>query len=109
MEHSVLLATHLTKELDRIADYITFLNHGKLVFSKDKESMYDSYRLLIGEDYKLNLIRKERIPLLFLKIPFEILDRNLLLVHLKLKVLADEKVQKQIILHLPYQRDILWG
>ncbi len=60
-EHSVLLATHLTKELDRIADYITFLNHGKLVFSKDKESMYDSYRLLIGEDYKLNLIRKERV------------------------------------------------
>lgn len=59
--HSVLLATHLTSELDRIADYITFLNHGRIVFSKDKETMYDSYRLLTGEDYKLNLIRKEHM------------------------------------------------
>lgn len=60
-EHSVLLVTHLTNELDRIADYITFIYHGEIVFSKDKESMYDSYRLLMGEDYKLNLIRKEKI------------------------------------------------
>lgn len=60
-EHSVLLATHLTEELDRIADYITFLYQGKVVFSEDKETMYDSYRLLTGEDYKLNLIRKERM------------------------------------------------
>lgn len=60
-EHSVLLATHLTNELDRIADYITFLYEGKVIFSKNKETLYDSYRLLSGEDYKLNLIRKEWI------------------------------------------------
>lgn len=57
-ERSVLLATHLTDELDKIADYITFINHGELVLSMDKESLYDSYRLISGEDYKVNLISK---------------------------------------------------
>lgn len=60
-EHSVLMATHLTDELDQIADYITFLYQGKLLFSKDKESMYNSYRLVSGEDYKINLIKKEKL------------------------------------------------
>ncbi len=60
-EHSVLLATHLTEELDRIADYITFIHQGNLVFSLDKETMLDSYRMVSGEDYKINLISKEHL------------------------------------------------
>lgn len=60
-EHSVLLATHLTDELDRIADYITFLHDGKLLFSEDKEKLYDTYRLVSGEDYKLRLLPKEKM------------------------------------------------
>lgn len=60
-EHSVILATHLTKDLDRIADYVTFLNGGRLEFSMDKEKMADSYRLISGEDYKINLLPKEEM------------------------------------------------
>lgn len=60
-EHSVLLATHLTDELDRIADYITFLHEGKLLFSEDKEELYDTYRLVSGEEYKLRLLPKDKI------------------------------------------------
>ncbi len=60
-EHSVLLATHLTEELDRIADYITFIHKGNLVFSLDKETMLDSYRMVSGENYKVNLLSKEQI------------------------------------------------
>ena len=37
-EHSVLFATHLTRELDRLADYITFIHKGELIFSKDRET-----------------------------------------------------------------------
>ncbi|MFA9464491.1 MAG: ABC transporter ATP-binding protein [Velocimicrobium sp.] len=58
-KHSVILATHLTEELDQIADYITFINHGTLVCSMDKETLLDSYRVVSGEDYKLNLLSKK--------------------------------------------------
>ena len=60
-EHSVVLATHLTWELDRIADYVTFLNHGNMVFSKDRQSLEDSFRLVCGEEYKINLLPEEKI------------------------------------------------
>lgn len=60
-EHSVIMATHIMEDLDRIADYITFLNKGKLVFSMDRDTLMDSYRLLQAEDYKLNLLPKERV------------------------------------------------
>ena len=60
-KHSVLLATHLTSDLDRIADYITFLHQGKLLFSMSREELTDSYRLVSGEDYKLNLLPKEKV------------------------------------------------
>ena len=60
-EHSVLLATHLTEDLDRIADYITFLNKGQLKFSMDREAMENSYRLVKGEEYKLKLLSGDSI------------------------------------------------
>lgn len=60
-EHSVILSTHLTKDLDRLADYVTFMNQGKLVFSLDKETMGQKYRLVSGEEYKINLINKDLV------------------------------------------------
>lgn len=60
-EHSVILATHLTSDLEIIGDYITFLHKGKLVFSTDRETLLNSYRLLHGESYKLNVLKKDRL------------------------------------------------
>lgn len=60
-EHSVLLATHLTSDLERLGDYITFLHQGKLVFSMDRETLENSFRLVSGEDYKLNLLQKDKV------------------------------------------------
>lgn len=60
-EKSVLLATHMTEELDRIADYVTFLHKGKVKFSVDRSELEKKYRLVSGEDYKINLINKARV------------------------------------------------
>lgn len=60
-EHSILISTHLTRELDRLADYITFIDRGKMIFSMDKEKMLEEYRVVSGENYKINLLRKERV------------------------------------------------
>lgn len=60
-EKSVVIATHLTEDLDRIADYVTFLHRGKLEFSMDREELGKTYRLVSGEDYRVRLIDKDRV------------------------------------------------
>ncbi len=60
-ERSVILATHLTEDLDRMADYIVYLEKGKVLLSKDIEEFREGYRLLCGEAYKIKLLPKENI------------------------------------------------
>ncbi|MDE7310058.1 MAG: ABC transporter ATP-binding protein [Eubacterium sp.] len=60
-EKSVILATHQMQELDQIADYITFLHRGKLVFSAEKETVTDKLRIVSGAPYKVNLLKEERV------------------------------------------------
>lgn len=60
-ERSVVLATHVTEDLDRLADYITFLYGGKLIFHMSREEMEDSFRLVSGENYKVKLLPEKRL------------------------------------------------
>ncbi len=60
-ERSVILATHQTKELDQIADYILFLHQGRLVFSTEKETLTDCLRLVQGDAYQVNLLKQSRV------------------------------------------------
>lgn len=48
-ECSVLFSTHITSDLDRIADYITLIDNGNLVFSQSKEELLEKYSLIKGE------------------------------------------------------------
>lgn len=41
--HSVLVSSHITSDLEKVADYITFIHKGKLVFSHDKDDLVDNY------------------------------------------------------------------
>lgn len=58
---SVILSTHLTEDLDKMADYILYIEDGRTIFSGDIEKLRDSYRLLTGEKYKINLLPKDRV------------------------------------------------
>ena len=60
-ERSVILATHLTQDLDKVADYVLMLDKGRTVFYMDKEQLNEAYRLVGGEDYKLNLLAKDKV------------------------------------------------
>lgn len=60
-KHSVLLSTHITSQLDEIADYVTYIQNGSILFSEDKESLAEQYVLISGEDYKIRLIPEELI------------------------------------------------
>jgi len=43
---SILFSTHITTDLDRVADYIAFLDRGKLVFNESRERIFDRYALV---------------------------------------------------------------
>jgi len=47
-ERSVLFSTHITTDLERVADYITLINRGELVYTGSMEGLIDSYRLIKG-------------------------------------------------------------
>ncbi|MBU3092432.1 ABC transporter ATP-binding protein [Clostridium sp. CM028] len=44
-QRSILFSTHITSDLEKIADYITMIDNGKIVFSKGKDEMLDTYLL----------------------------------------------------------------
>lgn len=48
-QHSVLFSTHITSDLEKIADYITYINLGNLVFTGSKEDFVEGYRLINGD------------------------------------------------------------
>lgn len=52
--HTVLFSTHITQDLDRIADYIVFIDQGKIVFEGSKDELYDKFLLIKGgvDDYE---------------------------------------------------------
>lgn len=47
-QKSVIFSTHITSDLDKIADYITFINKGKIVFSKAKDEILENYAVVKG-------------------------------------------------------------
>lgn len=51
---SILFSTHITTDLDRVADYIAFLHKGSLVFNESKEGLFDRYGLVKGSNELLD-------------------------------------------------------
>lgn len=45
-QHSILISSHITSDLEKIADYITFIHDGRIVFSKTKHQLEHDYALL---------------------------------------------------------------
>jgi len=45
---SILFSTHITSDLERIADFITLIINGKVVFTKSKDELFENYALVKG-------------------------------------------------------------
>lgn len=54
---SVIISTHNTEELDKISDYITFINKGQQIFTIDKESLIEDYKIVRSSKVNLELLR----------------------------------------------------
>lgn len=45
-EHTILLSTHITSDLEHIADRIVFIDRGQLLLNENKDDIIDSYGIL---------------------------------------------------------------
>lgn len=45
-EHTILLSTHITSDLEHIADEIIFINKGKVVLNKNRDELLDNYGIM---------------------------------------------------------------
>ena len=69
-DHTVLLSSHITSDLDKIADYIAFIHEGELQFVKTYDELRDHYGVLhCGKDF-FESMREEDI-VSFKKEPYE--------------------------------------
>jgi len=53
-DHSILFSSHITGDLEKVADYVTFLHEGEIIFSESKDELLYDYGLLLcgAEDFK---------------------------------------------------------
>jgi ABC-2 type transport system ATP-binding protein len=51
---SILFSTHITSDIERIADFITFILDGQIVFSSRKDEILENYALVKGGNDLLN-------------------------------------------------------
>ncbi|MFU1795725.1 ABC transporter ATP-binding protein [Paenibacillus azoreducens] len=60
-EISILFSTHITTDLEKCADFITYINNGQIINSAEKEEFIESYRLLNGKESQLNQVKEKLI------------------------------------------------
>ncbi|KMT58150.1 ABC transporter ATP-binding protein [Paenilisteria newyorkensis] len=48
-EVSVIFSTHVTADLERIADFITYIHEGRVFFSEEKDALLEQYVIVKGD------------------------------------------------------------
>ncbi len=51
---SVLFSSHITTDIEQVADFITYVHQGKIVFSKTKDEVQEQYAMVKGGNELIN-------------------------------------------------------
>lgn len=100
---SILFSTHITSDLERIADYITFINQGKVVFSSEKDQVMERYSMVKGPNNLLDsTLEKQFIGLRKSSVGFEGLTTELANISpaLKEKMVIERPSLDEIMIYL---------
>lgn len=60
-ENSILVSSHITSDLEKIADYIVFIHKGEIVFSKPKDELLENHGVLKCGTAQFETIEKQDI------------------------------------------------
>ena len=75
--HTILLSTHITTDLEHIADQIIFINNGQKILDKSRDEIIDNYGILKCDiDYFPKIDKKDIIRYKKTKYNYEILITN---------------------------------
>lgn len=74
---SILLSSHITTDLEHIADYITFISNGKIILSKTTNELLDNYGIVkCTEKEFINIDKKDYLKYKKTKYEYEVLIEN---------------------------------
>jgi ABC-2 type transport system ATP-binding protein len=51
---SILFSSHITTDIEQVADFITYVHDGKVIFSKTKDDVFEQYAIVKGGNDLLN-------------------------------------------------------
>ncbi len=57
--HTIILSTHITSDLEHVADKIVFIDQGKIVLDKARDELIDHYGILKCDPDKMEQVKKE--------------------------------------------------
>ena len=60
-DHTILLSTHITSDLEYIADEIIFIDKGQIILNKNKDELLDNYGVLKCDIDSFDKVSKEDI------------------------------------------------
>ena len=60
-KHSVLFSTHITSDLEKIADYITFIHQGRIILTESKDNLIYKYAILRCKEKQFENLDKSDI------------------------------------------------
>lgn len=55
----IFVSSHITSDLEHIADYITFINRGEIVFTKTRDELLENYGIIKCSEEEFNKLEKE--------------------------------------------------
>lgn len=59
--HSVLMSSHITSDLEKVADFITFIRKGEIIMSEEREEMLSKYALLKCTEEELAKLPRDAV------------------------------------------------
>lgn len=104
---SIIFSTHIISDIEKMADYITFINKGQIVFSEEKTRIEDEYRIVKGGLEILNSdIQNSLIEIKKNKFGFSGLTLNAEVLHNKYgeKIVVDIPSIEDIMLYMAGER-----
>lgn len=92
-EHTILLSTHITSDLEHIADNIVFMDKGKIVLNDTRDEIMENYGILKCDDkYFDSIDKKDIISYKKNKYDYQILVKDIAKISKKYKDVVIDKI-----------------
>ena len=91
--HSILLSSHITSDLEKIADYIVFIHNGEIILNKTKDELIYEYGVIrCSENDFHNIISEDILSSMKKDYQIDVLIKNRKLIEKKYKNLIVDSV-----------------